>query len=53
MSEIKRESIEYDVVIVGAGHNGLIAGTHLAKKGKKQRASTQGAIKQRRDEIDQ
>ena len=26
---------KYDVVIVGAGHNGLIAGTYLAKKGKK------------------
>ena len=28
-------SKKYDVVIVGAGHNGLIAGTYLAKKGKK------------------
>ena len=26
---------KYDTVIVGAGHNGLIAGTYLAKKGKK------------------
>jgi ribulose 1,5-bisphosphate synthetase/thiazole synthase len=25
----------YDTVIVGAGHNGMIAGTYLAKKGRK------------------
>jgi len=26
---------KYDTLIVGAGHNGLIAGTYLAKKGRK------------------
>src|ERR1700683_384381 len=26
---------EYDVVIVGAGHNGLVAGTYLAKAGRR------------------
>ncbi|MFN6019579.1 MAG: NAD(P)-binding protein, partial [Bacteroidota bacterium] len=24
----------YDVIIVGGGHNGLVAGTYLAKAGK-------------------
>lgn len=28
-------SEEYDVVIVGAGHNGLVAGTYLAKAGRR------------------
>jgi phytoene dehydrogenase-like protein len=28
-------SEEYDVVIVGAGHNGLVAGTYLARAGKR------------------
>merc|ERR1712106_1289963 len=26
---------KYDAVIVGAGHNGLVAGSYLAKRGKK------------------
>ena len=26
---------KYDVVIIGAGHNGLVAATYLAKAGKK------------------
>lgn len=26
---------KYDIVIIGAGHNGLIAATYLAKAGKK------------------
>ena len=28
-------SVEYDVVIIGAGHNGLTAGCYLAAEGKK------------------
>ena len=33
MYELK--SKKYDTLIIGGGHNGLIAGTYLAKKGKK------------------
>ena len=29
------KSKKYDTVIIGAGHNGLVAGSYLAKKGKK------------------
>ena len=26
---------DYDVIVVGAGHNGMVAATYLAKEGKK------------------
>ena len=26
---------QYDIIIIGAGHNGLVAAAYLAKKGKK------------------
>jgi phytoene dehydrogenase-like protein len=26
---------DYDVIIIGAGHNGLVAGSYLAKAGRK------------------
>ena len=26
---------QHDVIVVGAGHNGLVAGTYLAKAGRK------------------
>jgi heterodisulfide reductase subunit A-like polyferredoxin len=31
----KLKNTKYDALVVGAGHNGLIADTYLAKKGKK------------------
>ena len=27
------ENTEYDAIIIGAGHNGLVAATYLAKEG--------------------
>lgn len=40
----------YDVIIVGGGHNGLIAGTYLAKAGKRtlvvEQAATAGGLSQ-------
>jgi ribulose 1,5-bisphosphate synthetase/thiazole synthase len=32
---IKQTKKAYDALIIGAGHNGLVAGNYLAKAGKK------------------